>query len=503
MRPFVSVAAPEALQVPVPGAEVRSRGLWLALACALPLLVSAPTVGDPFVIAEDASNAAIWGLGAKNLLTLGWSEALRGARVAPDPGTMGNGVYAHHPPLAVWLMTVPVLLGGWEGFPRLLALLCCAATLALLFRMLRRFFDDDVALAAVAAVAACGFCLHSARMLTTLTLAAPLFVALLDAGLTWRATGKLPWWATPLAALLMLSAWDGFIGAAALLVAGYKSSGYKSSDGSSHAAGYKSSDGSSRRALLAPLGAATAAALFVGWHLVDATGGTSELAWQASWRSSGVSLADWAGYQATALLPRLGPLTLAALVLAPLLLRRSAPAGALATMAVLAAPGVLMLLVFRQGAFKHPFWGYQLLLPAAFALALVLSKLTGNARRAALVALALQGSALVVWTVRTLDEEHRASTAAKMVARHFSGSREVPMFTPGGFHPWIPWNTGATNLKVSSLEELKKLSPERLLVADAKLLAKLSCAPPAAREASADGRWLVSTATEVLRACAP
>jgi hypothetical protein len=338
-----------------------------------------------------------------------------------------------------------------------------------------------VALAAVGAVAACGFCLHSARMLTTLTLAAPLFVALLDAGLSWRTTGKLPWWATPVAALLVLSAWDGFIGVFALAVAGLRSRSFK--------------------ALLAPLAAATFAALFVGWHLVDATGGTSELAWQATWRSSGVALADWARYQLAALLPRLGPLTLAALVFAPLLLRRSAPKGALATMAVAGAPGVLMLLVFRQGAFKHPFWGYQLLLPAGFALALVLSRLSGTARRAALVALALQGAALVVWSVRTLDEEHRASTAAPMVARHFGGAAEVPMFTPGRFHPWVPWNTGAANLNLPTLEALTRLEPEALLLADAKLLAKLSCAQPTAREASADGRWLVATAGEVLRAC--
>lgn len=472
----MTAAAPRVVSAP----EVRSRsgllrGVALALCCALPLAVSAPTLGDKYVIAEDAANAAIWGLGARNILEQGFGAALRGAKVAPDPGTTGNGVYAHHPPLPVWVMTVPVALGGWEGWARLLALLCAAAALALLARVLRRFFEPGVALAAVAAVAASGFALHSGRMLTTLTLAAPLFLALLDAGLSWRASGKLPWWASPVAALLILSSWDGWLGAGALGLAALASA-----------------RGRPWRQLLAPLFCAAGAAAFVGWHLVDATGGTAELLWQASWRAApGVPVGDWLLYQWNALLPRLGPLALLALAAAPFL-ARGLPREAKVAMLVAAVPGVGMLLIFRQGAFKHPFWGYQLLFPAAFALALVLSRLGRRARAVALVALAAQGAFLVRWSLQLLETEHRASSAARLLTRHFAGAAEVPMFTPGRFHPWVPWNLRAGNLQLGEVAALEAhLGPDQPVLVDTRHLQKLGLPPFAGADTSDDGRWQV------------
>lgn len=488
----MTAAAPRAVSAPE-AARPRSefwRGAALALCCALPLAVSLPTLGDKYVIAEDAANAAIWGLGARNLLAEGFGPALRGAKVAPDPGTTGNGVYAHHPPLPVWVMTVPVALGGWEGWARLAALSCTAATLALLARVLRRFFEPNVALAAVAAAAASGFALHSGRMLTTLTLGAPLFLALLDAGLAWCATGKLRWWASPAAALLILSSWDGWLGAGALGLAALASA-----------------RGRRWRQLLAPSFSAAAAAAFVAWHLVDATGGTAELAWQATWRATpGVPPGDWLAYQWNALLPRLGPLALLALAAAPFLARGLSREAKVALL-VAAAPGVGMLLIFRQGAFKHPFWGYQLLFPAAFALALALSRLGRRARAVALVALAAQGAVLVGWSSQLLETEHTASSAARLLTRHFTGATEVPMLTPGRFHPWVPWNVGAGNVQLGDVAALDERlasgwSPERPVLVDTRLTQKLGCGPLPEGERSDDGRWLAAPLGAVRARCA-
>ena len=119
------------------------------------------------------------------------AQSVRGTLVTPNGGTKGDGIYAHHPPLAVWVMSLPVALGGWEGFSRLIALACAGATLFLLHRLLRRSFDPGVALAALASAALSTYLLRYGRLLTTLTLAAPLFVALLDLTLRRERTR---WW---------------------------------------------------------------------------------------------------------------------------------------------------------------------------------------------------------------------------------------------------------------------------------------------------------------------
>jgi hypothetical protein len=482
-------AASEQLQ-PVEGQ--RREALWraaLAVICFFPLLISAPTLNDRFADAEDALNATVWGLGARNLLALGPGASLRGALVSPFEGVSGNGVYAHHPPLPTWLMTIPVALGGAEFLPRLFSLLGAAATLALLAKVLRRFFSLEVSVASVAVVAASGYLLHDARMLTTLTLAAPLFVALLDAGLSWRERGAMPKWAALVAALLVLSAWDGFLGAAALCLAALTQLRRQS-----------------WKPLVAPALAALGAALFVAWHLIDATGGVHEMLWQASWRAAPeLNAGDWLSKEAEVLAWRLGPVTLLLLAALPML-RRTAPAGALSAMLVAAVPGVGMMLIFRQGAQHHAFWGYQLVLPAAFAVALALSRLQGATRVALAAALLLQCAVQVGWAWERLSVEHDGTQVVSLLKHHFASARAVPIFSPTRFHPWVAWYTGTRPLSESTLDTLeaaraKDADPSTPVLVNTAHATKQGCAALGDVPTSSDGRWAVVSADALHAAC--
>ncbi len=363
--------------------------------CLVPLLFNLPLIGDPYGTAEDGLNPAIWGLGARNILKAGVASH-RGALVAPYPGTTGNGIYAHHPPLPVWLMVVPVALGGWEGWARLFALGCAGATLFLLHRLLRKHFDADVALMSVAAIAASGFALDQGRMFNTLTIAAPLFVLLLDRDLPTR-------FAVPVAALLVLSSWDGVIAAGVLVL---------------------------WRRQWQPMVAAAGALAFVAWHLIDATGGTHELMWQLKWRAGGeeFTAGQWLSKQGGFLAYGLGPLTLLCLVGGLFHPKR-------ALLLLAAVPGVGMMLGFRQGAQHHAFWGYLLIVPAAIALAMVLS------RRRWVGALLAYQAGFILFTAWGHLETARAKNAVGAVVRaHFADATSVPIVTHYQYHPYVTWN---------------------------------------------------------------
>lgn len=366
--------------------------------CLTPLLFNLPLVGDPYGTAEDGLNPAIWGLGARNILKPG-VDSKRGALIAPYPGTTGNGIYAHHPPLPVWLMLGPVALGGWEGWARLLALGLAGATLFLLDRLLRRHFAPDVALMAMAAVAASGFMLDDGPTLITLTAAAPLFVALLDRDLPVR-------WAVPVVVLLVLSSWDGVI-AAALLVLW-------------------------RRQWPAMVAAALTFA-FVAWHLIDATGGMRELMWQMKWRAGGSEFTawEWIAKQAGFLAYGLGPLTLLALGAGVLHPKR-------ALLGLAAAPGVAMMLGFRQGAQHHAFWGHLLIVPAAIALAMALER-----RRWVGALLAFQAGFILFTAWGHLQTARAKNAVGAVVRTEFAGATTVPICTHYQYHPYLTWNVPA------------------------------------------------------------
>ena len=104
-----------------------------------------------------------------------------------------------------------------EAGPRLVALGAAGLALLLLFRVLRLFVSEPLALLATAATASAPYVLIYGRLLTTLTLATPLFLFALEAVLR-RSLRDEPWrWHLPVTCVgLVLSSWDGVLGAATL-----------------------------------------------------------------------------------------------------------------------------------------------------------------------------------------------------------------------------------------------------------------------------------------------
>jgi len=470
-----------------------SRRLHIAVlvgACLVPLAFFLPALGDPYGTSEDGLNPALWGLGARNLLA-GGVASQRGARVSPYPGTTGNGIYAHHPPLPVWVMTVPVALGGWEGWARLIALGCAAASLGLLYRVLRRSFEPRVALAAVVTISLSGFLLECGRLFNTLTLATPLFLVLLDVTLGALKGERCPRWTPGVAALLVLSSWDGVIGAGVLVGVLLLRA----------------------RAWPTALGALGALA-FVGWHLIDATGGTAELQWQLGWRAGGSEFTalQWLSRQGELLGFGLGPLTLALLFGAPVAwaVARQERA-ALWTLLLAATPGVLMLLVFRQGAHRHSFWGYNLVLPAAVALAMALTFALRAGRRPVAVllgCLGLQAAGSAYVAGEHLRRGREANQVGALVARRFAtGVPTVPMLTHYNYHPYVSWYARARPDWALTREELDarvadgRWAPQAQVLVDAHYTTRLGCRPYRTLDATGDGRWVAVRADELQQAC--
>ncbi|MBK7859310.1 MAG: glycosyltransferase family 39 protein [Archangiaceae bacterium] len=469
-----------------------------AVLCLMPLALSLPTLSDAYGNSEESLNAAIWSLGAKNLLEKGPSASLRGAVVSPHGGTRGDGVYAHHPPLPVWLMALPVALGGSEALARLLGLGCACVSLWLLWRVLGRHFDARAALVGLAAAALSVFALRYGRLFTTLTLATPLFLALV----LLRKTG----WRLPLIALLVLSSWDGVIAAACVLATslsprgrGMKGEGANEPEGSAALPGSTLLHASSpphpgplprgeREAFFASLLVFTVSLAFVAWHLIDATHGVSELIWQFRWRAAGdeVTWAQWAEAQALYLGEGAGPLSLLALFAAPLLTRDRRH---LVTLGLLAAPGVLMLLVFRQGAIKHAFWGYNLMLPVAYAAALVASRWP----RAAWPVAAQAVLALGVAGYRLNHEHHQNALGA--LAKALPQRQPVIVLARGAFHPYVSWYAQSRPETVRQTAELAATTGATALV-DTGYARELGCAVPGGAQ------WQIFDRATLESACA-
>src|SRR5262249_12334614 len=91
------------------GRSPMAVGLALLL-CFAPFLASLRSLDDPFGQTEEGVNAAIWALGGRNIRELGWKEARYGALVKPLWPQSGY-IYAHHPPLPVWLSRLWLVFG--------------------------------------------------------------------------------------------------------------------------------------------------------------------------------------------------------------------------------------------------------------------------------------------------------------------------------------------------------------------------------------------------------
>ncbi len=500
------MAPPETPPAAAASLPPRWRVFALALICVMPLGFSLPSLFDPFGQTEEGVNATIWGLGARNLLAEGPLDAELGARVTPFPGPGPRvGIYAHHPPLPVWISALVQLFTEAEAGPRLVALGAAGLSLLLLFRVLRLFVSQPLALLAMAVIASAPYVLVYGRLLTTLTLATPLFLLALEAVLRRSLRDEPLRWTLPVVFMgLVLSSWDGVLGAAvlALYLAWVEL----------HAGGWRSA-AAWRRALTPGLAAAVTLTAVGAW-LVWANGGAEAMAWQFRYRSSSnlPGTGDWLSKQLGFLGGGLGWGTLALLASAavwlPLVAR---PRGLVTALLLSAVPGLGMLLIFRQGADRHPFWAFNLILPSAIVIACILQALHTRPGATA-VAVSLLGLQAVVG-FRLAGEQlgrERILNARGALLRDLFREHPTPSIrfvSTYNFYPFASWYLDRPTDVVPGVEGLR----ERLrtgawpasepIVVDVEQARKAGCRPFPALAESPERRWAIAPAGAVDTAC--
>jgi hypothetical protein len=495
--------------------EGDPRRLWLIrriilpFVCAVPLVFSAPSLGDPFGQTEEAVNAAIWALGGRNLREQGPVAARFGANVAPFRAANG-GIYAHHPPLPVWVAALAQVPGTWEGWPRLLALACATISLVLLFDILRSFVRDEIALAAVAVIATSPFVLAYGRLQTTLTLATPLCAFMLRAALRRSLCGE-PWRWTFLIAVIaaVFSSWDGVLAAGAIVLYFTLVDLRAVHRGEGHV---------SRVRALAPAAVGSIALALLCAYLVWANGGPRELVAQAQYRMGADTtlppFVPWAQRQIGFIGEGLGWMTFGLLLGAPaLLLRSDRPRGSAVALLLGAVPGVGMTVLFPSGSHAHAFWAYNLVLPAAVAVALWIRATVQSGRRMAVAALAviLGVQSIVGFRIAgdQLGDERRLNSVGALARDYFRKHpvSSVRMVSAYDFHPYVSWY-----LDVGTEVALSAAHVERLLASgqwqsndpvlvDTEYARSMSCGPFPVLGVSENRRWVVATAGLVSTAC--
>jgi hypothetical protein len=484
------------------------RNAALGLICTIPLWFSIQTIADPFGQTEEGVNNAIWALGGRNIIHRGpWSAKL-GSLVAPYPGT-GGGVYAHHPPLPTWISAVIQTVSTSEVAPRLVALLLVAVSLALLFSILREYVTEATALISVSVVALSPWVLIYSRMLTTLTVATPLFVLLLRAVLH-RLHFQRAWGTGTLLTTvgLVWSSWDGVIGAAALVAV---LTGIDLRDAyRAHA--------SIRHWIraLAPFAIWLSALVALLAYLIIANHGIGELVGQAMMRS-GINqfpFRIWIGREIVFTGEGLGWITVALIALACAISWQTALGRRLFVALCLAAvPGLGMVLGFRNGAYYHEFWGYNLFIAASFAVAIVAERLKRALPERATVFLLLVLAAQAVMATRSagtqLEREHDLNQLGIFLKQTVTnpGVQRLKMFWAYDFHPYVAWYLNIPQDVTLSPDGLRRRletgewKPEDLVVVDNLFAANLHCRGLADRIDSVSRRWSITSAGELERSC--
>ncbi len=490
--------------------------------CAAPAMASLPFLDAPVGQSEPSLNFSIWSLGARALLERGPVEAKLGAVVAPYPGR-GDGVYAHHPPLAVWLSVPLTALRAPAWAFRLFAVAVAVASLALLYRWLCLEVDGQSAVWGLGAAALCGYALVDARLFTTVTLCTPLWLLLLielrrasgppspfgpggvEGGPGFRpeansplrpsgVEGSAPTAARPAAAgrtlatapgaevsharvsalvcLLVWSSWDGVLAAAA-------------------ASAYLVV---TRRAwwVLGAFGGALAPLVL---YLVWANGGPNELVHQLAYRAANEGGAQTLATQVQYLAMGLGPLGLVLLLTSPRFRRQP-------RLWLAFVPGLAMVLLFRQGANHHAFWGHNLLVPLGYVAAAYAARV-GTA--AILVpALAAHAASVVPFAWLELERQRGLDEVGNQVAKV---ARDRPagalaMFDWQAFHPYVTWLAPElvpeVVTSVRGLDEVRWRNELPVLV-HVEFLERLGCAPLPAHDGA---RWTEASPEQLRAACA-
>jgi len=132
-----------------------------------------------------------------------------------------------------------------------------------------------------------------------------------------------------------------------------------------------------------------------------------------------------------------------------------------------------MVVLFRQGASRHAFWAYNLMLPAAFAVALAYAKLP----RVSTMLVAAQAVLCFTWSALRLSVEHEQNQLG-LVAAALPRETEVPVVSPRSFHPYVSWYAHSRPITVRTAAELRALPRSSVALVDTEHARALGCTPP-------------------------
>lgn len=431
------------------------------------LVVAVFRLDAPFGPNFEGFNTAVWAEGSRAVRADGWFDSRLGA-ITPDSRLDKRAPYAHHPPLLrVEVATTEVVLGESRWVTRLPALLSSLAAIWLCWAWLGSLRLGSSARAfGVLAVGSTSMFMLYGLMLNMEAIWLPLSFATL-----WRwqigeshtddrgARGAEAAVSAAVGLGTALAAHQG------ILLVGILAS-----------VGVVRAIRGSRRLQANELGmlvaAVLGAVLFVAW-ILWAVGSLSDIVEIARIRSGGAGSSLPGGRQGWARWPltqfdharaTLRWLGIMVLLAGPFLVRRRPQV--VVVMTVTWAVAALYAVVFRQGAFIHPYWNVALLAPLGLGAALVAERASEFGVR---VVAGLQAVAVlaVLSTAVTTVQVGRIADATGNLAR-VAGEQSGPLYTTDLIAAWLRYESGRDDIGALSscraVRHVAERSPEALVL---------------------------------------
>ncbi len=354
---------------PAPLSAGRARALFVVL-FAVAAMSQCMQIGEAFVGKHEGWNAAVYGVAARNHLTYGLAATRLGVVINGDTvPPAGFLYYTNHPPLLPLMVAASfAVFGPHEWAARLVPILFTLVSLILLWRIAARLGDERFALLAATIFAFVPMNAFYGRMVDHEAPTLTFVLAALYAWLRWREAPASRWfgWTLLWLALAMATGWPGYYMAGLLPIHHLLTARGARRD---------------RRVLWLPVLALASFGVFllhVAW--LRGGGGLEELVSQFATRTS-ARAGDFTGAAAGRFswpsFARVWAVRAYKLFTLPVLLvalfelwdaarRRRAAAGRARGIALLLlAFGAIHMLLFRQGAWVHDYWGFYLSAPLA------------------------------------------------------------------------------------------------------------------------------------------
>jgi len=346
------------------------KSYWTIVLIALLVLAAALRLwdfGSPWTDDPRGWGGSFYGNIARNYLEFGYAETKAAPVRSVNPPDAGHfEYYLDHPPMTGWLVSLSFRVFGYcEWAARLVSVLCSMGGLILLFLIFRRFWKPKVVLIAMALAAVAPMAVFYGSFVDVQG-PIPFFFILLAFFLYLRFDEKRMWgrWLLVLAAFFLatLSDWPAYYLVPVILVHHFFS---------------RREEGRKWRVLLLPAVALAVIALFVlyvnwvqygeaSFDINQMVGWFMHRAVSTAHEGSGESynVFGWLGkiIQNLRLMFTLPVLVLAAtgaLFYFVKIIARERDRGD-GVLAALLAIGLMHIVIFQQGAYVHPFWGYYL-----------------------------------------------------------------------------------------------------------------------------------------------